>query len=338
MQFRQQIGILIVVLALVACTSSNPNSTKFSGLAQFDPSVAAETRVALGMTYLSTGNSEQARFNFERALSFAPESAQANYAMAYYLQQENSPLAANEFFQKAINLAPNDGVIISAYAQFLCQQDDTDQAMLQFDRAIQLTPVQRRASVFEQQARCAAEQAQPRAAIAALDKVLGLEPTNASALLLMAEQYQVLGELARAERWLFEFKRHHEDTVESLSFAATLATEQNQLPDARRLLQTLKQMGASEIEISRLARDIERKQIAFTRSRRRATDKASRTLAKSATSSDAPVRYHSLKKGENLYRISLKYGVTLDRLLLVNKIQDVTKLSVGTRLVIPDAR
>lgn len=44
---------------------------------------------------------------------------------------------------------------------------------------------------------------------------------------------------------------------------------------------------------------------------------------------------HVVQKGENLYRISLLYGVSQDELADANEITDPTKLAVGTELVIP---
>ena len=47
--------------------------------------------------------------------------------------------------------------------------------------------------------------------------------------------------------------------------------------------------------------------------------------------------YHSVRAGENLYRIGLRYGVHHSVLRRVNKIPDETRLRVGTRLWIPQS-
>lgn len=49
-------------------------------------------------------------------------------------------------------------------------------------------------------------------------------------------------------------------------------------------------------------------------------------------------RVHVVQKGENLYRISLLYGVSQDELADANEITDPTRLAVGTELVIPGQR
>jgi murein DD-endopeptidase MepM/ murein hydrolase activator NlpD len=44
---------------------------------------------------------------------------------------------------------------------------------------------------------------------------------------------------------------------------------------------------------------------------------------------------HTVRKGENLYRIGLRYGVPAAQIARANRISDVTAISVGTRLRIP---
>jgi murein DD-endopeptidase MepM/ murein hydrolase activator NlpD len=46
-------------------------------------------------------------------------------------------------------------------------------------------------------------------------------------------------------------------------------------------------------------------------------------------------RIHTVRKGENLYRIGLRYGVPASQIARANGVRDVTSISVGTRLRIP---
>ena len=50
---------------------------------------------------------------------------------------------------------------------------------------------------------------------------------------------------------------------------------------------------------------------------------------------DGPV--HTVRPGENVYRIALYYGVSQDAVIRANDIDDVTTVSVGQQLVIPGA-
>jgi lipoprotein NlpD len=47
---------------------------------------------------------------------------------------------------------------------------------------------------------------------------------------------------------------------------------------------------------------------------------------------------HILRPGENLYRLSRHYGVSVDAIVRANDIDDVTRLTVGQRIWIPGAK
>jgi peptidoglycan-N-acetylglucosamine deacetylase len=49
----------------------------------------------------------------------------------------------------------------------------------------------------------------------------------------------------------------------------------------------------------------------------------------------APARLHTVQAGENLYRISLRYGVSMRALIQANGIADANRIFVGQRLTIP---
>ena len=49
-------------------------------------------------------------------------------------------------------------------------------------------------------------------------------------------------------------------------------------------------------------------------------------------------RAHILRPGENLYRLSRFYGVSIDAIVRANDIDDVTELKVGQRIWIPGAK
>ena len=46
-------------------------------------------------------------------------------------------------------------------------------------------------------------------------------------------------------------------------------------------------------------------------------------------------RYHSLAKGENLYQLSRRYGVSVNQLVRANGIKDASRLQVGQQIWIP---
>ena len=49
-----------------------------------------------------------------------------------------------------------------------------------------------------------------------------------------------------------------------------------------------------------------------------------------------PGIYHTVARGETLWRISRRYGVDLDQLTRINKISDNSSIEVGQRIFVPD--
>lgn len=54
------------------------------------------------------------------------------------------------------------------------------------------------------------------------------------------------------------------------------------------------------------------------------------------TDGDAPVTIHVVQRGENLFRIALRYGLTTEELAKANNITNPANILVGQRLVIPN--
>jgi murein DD-endopeptidase MepM/ murein hydrolase activator NlpD len=47
--------------------------------------------------------------------------------------------------------------------------------------------------------------------------------------------------------------------------------------------------------------------------------------------------YHKIEKGQTLWRIAKTYGVSVEELIRVNRIKDVTKIKIGQQIFIPGA-
>ena len=79
------IGVsLSAVVALTGCVSerSYVGTDKPVSERTFDNIEAARTRISLGLNYLRRGDTSQAKYNLERARSFAPNSAEVHSALA----------------------------------------------------------------------------------------------------------------------------------------------------------------------------------------------------------------------------------------------------------------
>jgi putative chitinase len=59
------------------------------------------------------------------------------------------------------------------------------------------------------------------------------------------------------------------------------------------------------------------------------------TIPAEGTTPTAPTGTHVVQPGENLFRIALKYGVTVEALAVANDISNVNLIYPGQQLVIP---
>ena len=170
--------ISIILIFLNGCTSHNSQN--------FDQLKAAKTRVSLGLTYLKNGNFSQAKFNLDKALNFAPRSADANFAIAYYYQNVGELEQAENAYQFAMNLDPKNANIANSYGAFLCQNGDYKEAKTYFLKAVNTSSYISSAETYENLALCSRSQGLPEDAIKYLRSAVNHQPGRANSLFLLA--------------------------------------------------------------------------------------------------------------------------------------------------------
>jgi type IV pilus assembly protein PilF len=184
-------GVFIVLMLLSGCISqSNQNHGQ-----KFDYLKASKTRVSLGLTYLQNGNFSQAKFNLDKALEFAPRSADANFAMAYYYQSVNEIGQAENSYQFAMELEPKNPNIANSYGVFLCQNGKYEKAKKYFLKAVNTSNYISSAETYENLALCSRSQGQPEDAIQYLRNAVNHQPGRANSLFLLARS------LVEVQQW-----------------------------------------------------------------------------------------------------------------------------------------
>jgi type IV pilus assembly protein PilF len=121
---------------------------------QFDKVAAARERTQLGLTYLRRGNSEQAKYNLDKAMEYAPELEDVHIAMAYYYQTVGDIVRTEESYRNAMKSRDVSGDTMNNFGVFLCQQKKYDQAEKQFLSAIEMPKYTRTASSYENLGLC----------------------------------------------------------------------------------------------------------------------------------------------------------------------------------------
>ncbi len=365
--------ILVILFLLGGCVSQ-PVPDGFEAPDDFDTDAAAKTRISLGLTYLKNGNYTQAKMNLDRALEFAPRMADAHYSIAYYYQLVGEVQRAEESYQDAMRLAPRNADIANSYGAFLCQQGNYPKAKEFFLKAINNQRYANTAESYENMALCSQSQGQIDDAIEYLQNALNHQPTRGKSLYLLAELLTATERYEEARQTLRRFERVSRVSAESLWLAAEIEHGLGNIDAARGYGDMLLQMYPQHPNTQRyLATHRSPDAVAKQRMKKAPTinqpatmpvqkpepmpEPASQPVSEPAAqessepeaepvadtqqpdeeSSVAPVvTKHIVEKQENLYRISLRYNVKMDKLVEWNNLDDPSSIYTGMSLWVVD--
>jgi type IV pilus assembly protein PilF len=207
--------VFIVLVLLSGCTSQNNQNYGEN----FDQLKAAQTRVSLGLTYLKNGNYSQAKYNLDKALEFAPRSADANFAMAYYYQSVSELEQAENAYQFAMDLDPKNANIANSYGAFLCQNGDYEKAKTYFLKAVNTSSYVSSAETYENLAMCSQNQGRPEDSIQYLRSAVNHQPGRASSLYLLAQVLVETQQWQEARGILRRYEKVSQISPQSLSMA-----------------------------------------------------------------------------------------------------------------------
>jgi type IV pilus assembly protein PilF len=399
-----------LLLGVVGCTSQ----TSRPGIGEdFDQQKAAKTRVSLGLTYLKNGNFSQAKFNLDKALEFAPRSADAHYAMAYYYQAVDEISAAEKSYQTAMDLAPNNPDIANSYGAFMCGQGKYAQAKSYFLKAVNSNNYISSAETYENLALCSQSQGYQSEATEYLRSAVNHQPgrsrslflltqslvkeqrwleakdvlkkyekvaqISADSLLLSSQIESALGNVASAQSYGAMLLKIYPDSAASAAYRTSLvqkatvpqpvvrkSSKQTQsIPSAPE--QPIREASENALSTEQSAAQTDTLMTRVTEPASEKTaesedettssetisneNKPSETVPRENTLAGAPamvensekplvnespqsdeVAYHVVQKGENLYRISLRYNIRMQRLIEWNKLSDAADIYAGKKL------
>ncbi len=210
--FKQKllIGVsLSAVVALTGCVSekSYVGTDKPVTQRNFDNIEAARTRISLGLNYLRRGDTSQAKYNLERARSFAPNSAEVHSALAYYYQSVGENKQAEEYFRIAISKDVNYADAYNNYGAFLCQLQRYDEAEQLLLKAISRPGYIRVAESYENLALCQLQQNNFTKASGYLEQSISHNTTRITSLTMAAGLAYAMGDNRQAKARLDRVQR-----------------------------------------------------------------------------------------------------------------------------------
>ncbi|MCE0556688.1 MULTISPECIES: type IV pilus biogenesis/stability protein PilW [unclassified Motilimonas] len=215
-----------VLLSLLGCVSETTVAGK-SVSQNMDSNGAAKARMQLGIQYLQQGNTEQAKFNLERALAYNSKDPEIHRALAYYYEVVNEPRQAEKAYRQALSINRNDADTMNNYGTFLCREKKYAEAEEQFLRAVKETTYVRVGDTYENAGLCARESGQLDKALEYFDSALSHSPRRPLSLLEMAGIHVTQENYDVARNYLLQYQKVASDTPQSLWTWIRLESAQN---------------------------------------------------------------------------------------------------------------
>lgn len=219
--------VLLLCLLLSACVSqqSYTDQEQTVKTLQFDRIEAAKARLSLALSYLQNDNFNQAKFNLDKALEFAPQLAEVHYSRAFYFQQIGDMEQAMLAYEKSFELEPNNANVQHNYGSFLCWHGEYEKAKDLLIAAIKSPSYAEAGRSYLNLAYCNIERANYKQALKYLSLANKHEPMATDILLMASSLSYGLNEYKAALSWYNKYLQYSQDSVSSLTLGILIFDE-----------------------------------------------------------------------------------------------------------------
>jgi tetratricopeptide (TPR) repeat protein len=150
-----------------------------------------------GQTFLTSGNFEKARVEFQNALQIAPKDAEARLEMGVVDEKLGNPREAAQFYQGVIDVSPDNVEARTRLARLYLLAGIPDRALELIKPALEKHPDD--AGLLTVRAAVRVQQNDPKGALADAEQAVRLSPTNEDAIAVLAGVYRSSGDMAKAQ-------------------------------------------------------------------------------------------------------------------------------------------
>jgi type IV pilus assembly protein PilF len=130
---------------------------------------------------------------------------EAWYSMGYLLESTGNREQARKHYMKALDLAPGRGDVLNNYGTFLCRSGDYKNAIQHFLKAVHDPQYLQPASAYENAGLCALKIPDPEKAMLYFNKAIAEDYNRSTALLELAELNYNQGKYSLARRELDQY-------------------------------------------------------------------------------------------------------------------------------------
>jgi type IV pilus assembly protein PilF len=206
-KFARQIMFVTLCWLLSSCVTQNFDKNKLVIEQNTSDQLLAMTRVSLGLGYLKIGNTNQAKFNLEKAKKFAPNLVEVHIAFAHYYETVDETALAIRSFEEALSIKPDDANTLNNFGVFLCRQERFDEAEQQFLKAIKIPSYLLVSQSYENLALCQLKSGNFDKAEQYLAKAIIHSPNSDSALFEMARLEYSMGNYEKSHEYQQKFEK-----------------------------------------------------------------------------------------------------------------------------------
>jgi type IV pilus assembly protein PilF len=218
---NHSLSILIFILSLLVGCSTTTSDEKNSG----KENKAAQINIRLGAAYLERKDIARAKQKFLLALKEGPTLPEAWYSMGYFYESTGNIDQAKSFYLKALQLAPRRGDVLNNYGTYLCRTGQYKKAIENFSLAVQDTEYLDSASAYENAGLCARKMPDVSLAIHYFNQALNEDPSRASSLIELAELHYQTKQLKLAQAELNQFLKVSTPTPQSYRLEKNIEKE-----------------------------------------------------------------------------------------------------------------
>lgn len=210
----------ILSLCLFACTTTTTTPNEQTNMER-----ASSLNVDLGLRYLKQGNRTRAKQKLLLAVKLH-QSAVSYGALAYFYEQTGELDEAKTFYQKAININPEAGAAHNNYGAFLCRQKQFKNADKQFLLAVDDPQYLNDAGAFENAGLCALMIPNISKAKQYFQQAITRNPKMPTSLRELAQLNLNNGNITAANKYMAQYLTLNKLDPQGLAIAIRLALKQ----------------------------------------------------------------------------------------------------------------
>jgi type IV pilus assembly protein PilF len=246
---KQNILVRIALLGLLSGSLAGCVTESTGGKTLPAPDAErVSAQLDLARAYLERRDWTRAKAPLGRALDIDSNSVEANVLSAVLFTEENEPELAEKHYRKALSVAPDNAQALNNYASFLYAQARYEDALIPLKTLVSNTRYRARPQAFESLGLAQLQAGDRTSTESALRRALQLNPRLPRSNLELAEIEFAGGDIAAAQTYFVFFTRLSRPNPRNLCLGIKLAKAQNNSDQEAYLSFALKNLFPDAVE------------------------------------------------------------------------------------------